>query len=150
MNLMRICVRFVWLWALVTLGCASHPPFPESSLTGRMVEVNIGESLTPKVIIAKPGDEVRWVNSTNGAVDISFMESLDGSVSCQKGFVSGGWGYLFSGGSAQPESLVVATVHSNKYASLCFSAPGTYAYTMTKETTDKSKEGGIGGTVTIE
>lgn len=150
MNVMRVNLRFVWLWALVTVGCASHPPFPESSLTGKMVEVQIGESLTPKEITAKPGDEVRWVNSTSNAVDISFSELLDGRVSCQKGFVSTGWGYLFGGGSAQPESLVVATVHSEKYASLCFSTPGTYAYTMRRETTEKSNEAGINGTVTIE
>jgi plastocyanin len=150
MNLVRISVRFVWLLAFVTVGCASHPPFPESSLTGKMVEVQIGESLTPKKITAKPGDEVRWVNSTSDAVDISFAELLDGRVSCQKGFVSTGWGYLFGGGPAQPESLVVATVHGSKYASLCFSAPGTYAYTMRRETTEKSKEAGINGTVTIE
>ena len=150
MNLMRISVRFVWLSALVTVGCASHPPFPESSLTGKMVEVQVGESLTPKEITAKPGDEVRWVNSTSDAVDISFAELLDGRVSCQKGFVSTGWGYLFGGGSAQPESLVVATVHSNNYASLCFSTPGTYTYTIRRETTEKSREGGIAGTVTIK
>ena len=150
MNLMRLNLRFVWLLAFVTVGCASHPPFPESSLTGTMVEVQVGESLTPKEITAKPGDEVRWVNSTSDAVDISFGEPLDGRVSCQKGFVSTGWGYLFGGGSAQPESLVVATVHSKKYASLCFSAPGTYAYTMRRETTEKKKEAGINGTVTIE
>jgi plastocyanin len=150
MNLMRISVRFVWLLALATIGCASHPPFPDASLTGKMVEVQIGESLTPREITAKPGDEVRWVNSTSDSVDISFVEPLDNRVSCQKGFVSAGWGYLFGGGSAQPESLVVATVHSSKYASLCFSAPGTYAYTIKRETTEKSKEHGIAGTVTIE
>jgi plastocyanin len=150
MNLLRISVRFLWLLAFVTMGCASHPPFPDSSLTGKIIEVTVGESLSPKGVTAKPGDEVRWVNTTNSAVDISFVEPLDDRVSCQKGFVSAGWGYLFSAGLGKAESLVVATVHSNKYASLCFSAPGTYAYTMTKETTEKGKEGEIAGTVTIE
>jgi plastocyanin len=150
MNLMRISARFGWLLAFVTMSCASHPPFPESSLTGKIVEVKIGESLTPKRVTAKPGDEVRWVNTANSVVDISFVEPLDDHVSCQKGFVSAGWGYLFTGGLGKPESLVVATVHSNKYASLCFSAPGKYVYTMTKQTTEKSKEGEIAGTVTIE
>jgi len=127
MNLMRIGVVFVWLGILVTVGCASRPPFPESSLTGRIVEVKIGESLTPKEITAKQGDEVRWVNTTNDSVDISFVEALDNRVSCQKGFVSAGWGYLFLGESLHSESLVVATVRSNRFASLCFSAPGTHA-----------------------
>jgi len=150
MNLMRIGVVFVWLGILVTVGCASRPPFPESSLSGRIVEVKIGESLTPKEITAKQGDEVRWVNTTNDSVDISFVEALDNRVSCQKGFVSTGWGYLFLGESLHFESLVVATVHSNQFASLCFSAPGTYAYTMKRETTGTSKAAGIAGTVTIE
>jgi plastocyanin len=150
MNLMRICVLCVRLGVLVTVGCASHPPFPESSLTGIVSEVRIGESLTPKEITAKQGDEVRWVNSTSGPVDISFVESLDGRVSCQKGFVSAGWGYLFFSDSSQPDFLVVATVHSNEYASLCFSTPGTYAYTMRMETAAAGKAHGIAGTVTIE
>jgi plastocyanin len=150
MDFVRVSVQFVWLVALVTMGCASHPPFPESSRTGKIVEIQIGESLTPREIAAKQGDEVRWVNSTSVPVDISFMEPLDNRVSCQKGFVSAGWGYLFSGGSGQPESLVVATVHSSKYASLCFSAPGTYTYTMKRETTEKHKRNGVAGTVTVE
>lgn len=150
MKLMRIGIVFVWLGVLVTMGCASHPPFPASSLTGRIVEVKIGESLTPKEITAKQGDEVRWVNTTSDSVDISFVEALDNRVSCQKGFVSAGWGYLFLGESLQSEFLVVATVHGNQYASLCFSASGTYAYTMKRETTETSKAAGITGTVTIE
>jgi hypothetical protein len=83
-------------------------------------------------------------------VDISFVEPLNGRVSCQKGFVSAGWGYLFGGESSQPDILVVATVHGHEYVSLCFSAPGTYAYTMRRERTETGKAGGIAGTVTIE
>ena len=150
MKLMRISIVFVWIEVFVTMGCASHPPFPSSSLTGKIIEVKIGESLTPKEITVQQGDEVRWVNTTNDSVDISFVEALDSRVSCQKGFVSAGWGYLFLGESLQSESLVVATVHSNQFASLCFSAPGTYAYTMKREITGASKAAGITGTVTIE
>ena len=90
MRPIQVSMHFGWLGILVTMGCASSPPFPESSLTGKMVEVKIGESLTPKEITAKPGDIMRWVNTTGGAVDISFVEPLDGLVSCQKGFVSTG------------------------------------------------------------
>jgi plastocyanin len=150
MNLMRIGVFFVWLGGLVTMGCASHPPFPDSSITGQIVEVTIGESLTPQEIAAKPGDEIRWINTTSGPVDISFVEALDGRITCQKGFVSAGWGYLFSTGSSQPEFLVVATVHGHESASLCFSIPGTYTYTIRKEMAEKRKAEGIAGTVTIE
>lgn len=150
MRPMQVCVLFLWLGVLVTAGCASHHPFPESSLTGRVVEVKVSESLTPKEITAEQGDEVRWLNTTGAPVHISFVEPLDGRVSCQKGFVSAGWGYLFRGIASQPEFLVVATVRGNQYASLCFSTPGTYAYTIRSETGEASKAGGIAGTVIIE
>jgi plastocyanin len=149
MNLRRVGIRFLWLGALVMIGCAGHP-FPESTLTGKIVEVKIGEALTPTEITAKQGDELRWVNTTGDPVNISFVEPLDGRVSCQKGFVAAGWGYLFRGIAPQPEFLVVATVHGNEHASLCFSTPGTYAYTVRRKTTEIGKAGGMGGTVTIE
>jgi hypothetical protein len=150
MNLMRIGVVFVWFGGLVMVGCATQPPFPESSLTGRIVEVTIDESLTPQESAAKQGDEIRWINSRGGPVDISFVEPLDSRVSCQRGFVSAGWGYLFRGIASQPEFLVVATVRGHESASLCFSTPGTYAYTIRTETTGAGEAGRMAGTITID
>jgi plastocyanin len=146
----RIWMLYLWLGVLTTGGCASHPPFPESSLSGRIVEVIVGESLAPKDITAKPGDELRWVNQTGDPVDISFVEPLDGRVSCQKGFASAGWGYLFGGIGSKREVLLVATVHGHEYASLCFSGAGTYAYTIKRKTGEAGRAGGVAGTVTIE
>ena len=126
MNLMRRGMILVMLGVLVTVGCASHPPFPESSLTGRIIEVKVGESITPKEIIANQGDEVRWVSTTSATLDISFEKSLGGIISCQKGFLSEGWGYLF--GVSEPEFLIIARLHSHDHVSLCFSTPGVYTY----------------------
>jgi plastocyanin len=153
MNLVRICIICIIVGGLATstlLGCATHPSFPQSSITGRIVEVRIGESLNPQDVSAKQGDEVRWVNAGNDAVDISFFEMRAGLVSCQKGFVSTGWGYLFPGVSSEPEFLIVATIHGNQYASLCFADRGTYPYTMKKEAGAAGKEAGGKGTVTID
>ena len=111
-----------------------------------MSEVKIDESLTPKVVTAKPGDEVRWVNTTSGSADIVFVDPLDRRVSCQKGFVSAGWSDLFE--PLEAKSLVVATVHSHDSASLCFSTPGTYNYTVRVK--DAITSTAITGTVTIE
>ena len=132
MNLMRIGVL---LGILVTVGCASH--FPQSSLTGKVFQVKIGESLSPQVVTVQQGDEVRWINTRSRPVDISF-ESLEGVVSCRKGFVSTGWGYLF--GAPGPEFLVTATVHSNDSASLCFSTSGTYPYTVRMDTAPSNED----------
>jgi plastocyanin len=127
-----------------------HPPFPTSSLTGKMLEVNIGESLNPQVISAKPGDEVRWVNTIGVPVDIYFVQPLNDRISCQKGFVSSGWGYLFGTDSTEAEHIVVATVHSNDFANLCFAAPGTYRYIAKKEASGTEKPSRMNGTVIIE
>ena len=149
MTLTRISVFLVRLGILVTVGCAgSPPPFPESSLTGGLFEVKIGESLTPKVVTAKRGDEVRWVNTTGGPVDIALMQSQDELISCQKGFASPGWGYLFQ--SSELEILLVATVHPNDSASLCFAIPGTYAYTVRTKTATTGRATRIAGSITIE
>ena len=149
MNLTRIGVFLVRLGILVTVGCAgSPPPFPESSLTGGLFEVKIGESLTPKVVTAKRGDEVRWVNTTSGPVDIALMQSQDELISCQKGFASPGWGYLFQ--SSALEFLLIATVHPNDSASLCFAIPGTYTYTVRTKTATTGRATRIAGSITIE
>ena len=142
MNLMRIGVL---LGMMVTVGCASH--VPQSSLTGKVYELKIGKSLSRQVVNVQQGDEVRWINTRSGPVDISF-ESLEGVVSCQKGFASTGWGYLF--GAPGPEFLVIATVHSNDSASLCFSASGTYPYTVRMDTAATGKAMRIDGIVKIE
>lgn len=85
MNLTRIGVLFVRLGILVTVGCVSHPPFPESSLTGKLFEVKISESVTPKMVIAKRGDEVRWVNTRSVPVDIIFAQSQDEMIPVKRG-----------------------------------------------------------------
>ncbi|HJT20072.1 MAG TPA: hypothetical protein VJ746_06355, partial [Nitrospira sp.] len=87
MKLVRMCMTFGWLAGTALLGCANHQSFPQSSLTGRVVEVQIGAALSPQDVTAKQGDEVRWVNTGSEAVDVSFFEMRAGLVSCQKGFV---------------------------------------------------------------
>lgn len=148
MNLMRIGVLFVRLGILGYCGLCKSPPFPQSSLTGDLFEVRIGESLSPQVVIAKRGHEVRWNNTTSGPVDISFARSLDGVVSCQNGFVSTGWGYLFA--ASEIDFLVIATVHSNDSASLCFSTAGTYPYNVRTDKAATGEATRIAGTVTIQ
>ena len=148
MNLRRTGVFLVRLGVLVTVGCASQPPFPESSLTGRIIDVKVGETLTPNKVTAKPGDEIRWVNTTSAPAEISFDKSLDGILSCQRGFVSGGW--VSRLGSSDLDFLVIGRMHDRDYASLCFSARGTYAYDVRMEKTGTGRATRIPGIVTIE
>ncbi|MDF0673886.1 MAG: hypothetical protein P0120_06035 [Nitrospira sp.] len=140
MNPKRFCLVFLYLIALVTVGCASRPVFPESSFTGQVVPVGIGKYLTPQKITAGRFDEVRWVNMSGDPVYIWFVGSLNtGNIFCAKGFGPVALGFV-----------MVARVKENEYASLCFSAPGNYVYTVTRTTAEETQEGGITGTVTIE
>jgi hypothetical protein len=68
------------------VGCA-RPPLPQSSLTGKITEVKIGEVLTPEVIEVEAGDEVKWVNMTNSRVHVSLEKRTTASLSCRRGFV---------------------------------------------------------------
>lgn len=141
--------RILLLGMLISAAaCVSHP-FPESSLTGQVLEVTIGDvTLTPQVVTVRRGDEVRWVNTTKAFVDISFMQSLAGVVSCRKGFLSTGWGSMY--GASGINYLFVARVDSNHYASLCFSIPGTFQYAVETDATVAGKTTMMHGTVTIE
>ena len=110
---------------LVTVGCASAP-LPESSRTGKVIEVMIGEVINPKVSNAKTGDEVRWINTTNFPVHIVLEKPVCALLSCLKGFVSNE-GFEFVG-SPDPDSLLGANVNTNEHASVCFSDSGIYKY----------------------
>jgi plastocyanin len=116
---------------LVVMGCDSHRQFPDSSLTGGVSEVKIGESvMAPMVVTAKRGDEVRWINASNGPVEVSVVQTREELISCQKGFASTDLGYLM--GTSEYENIVMATVPQNEFASLCFAQPGKYAYSVRK------------------
>jgi hypothetical protein len=115
------------LLVALIVGCVTVP-LPESSLTGTIAEVKVGDILTPKVITAKTGDEVRWVNQTNSPIHITLVRPANGTLSCRKGFVFEG-GYP-SEPPGESESLFGATVNSNEFASLCFSGTAIYDYTI--------------------
>ena len=136
------------LGILATMGCLSHQPFPDSSITGTVLEVKIGESLTPPSITAKRGDEVRWINMGDATVDISVVQTREELISCQKGFASTNLGYLF--GTSEYENIVMATVLPNQFASLCFAIPGKYVYTVRTDPSRKGSVNKITGSLIIE
>ncbi|HKU52431.1 MAG TPA: hypothetical protein VJQ25_08190, partial [Nitrospira sp.] len=129
-------------------GCARHKPFPESSLTGNVQEVKIGEAMTVGDVTAKRGDEVRWINLGHAAVDVSVVQTQEELISCQKGFASANLGYVF--GTSEYENIVMATVRPNESASLCFALPGKYVYTVRKNPSGTGSLNKMTGSITIE
>ena len=146
MNPVRMAIGLALLGILSPLGCASHQPFPASSLTGGIFEVKIDEVVTPALVTAKRGDEVRWINISKAPVDVSVVQTREELISCQKGFASTNLGYLF--GTSEYENIVVATVLPNEFASLCFAIPGKYVYTVRRHPTAPSNK--ITGSIIVE
>ena len=146
MNVARVLV--VGLTVLVTVGCTGHQRFPESSSTGRVMEVTIDESVTPMSVTAKRDDEVRWINMSNRLVDVSVVQTREELISCQKGFSSTNLGYLF--GTSEYENIVTAKVRPNEFASLCFAIPGKYVYTVIKDPSVTGSINKMTGSITIE
>ena len=128
MNLAPITLVAALIAMLSPIGCASHQHFPQSSLTGRILEVTIDEVINPALVTAKRGDEIRWVNTTKSPVDVSVVQTREELISCQKGFASTNLGYMF--GTSEYENIVMATVPPNAFASLCFAISGKYVYTV--------------------
>ena len=128
MNLARLTSVVPIIGLVCSMGCGPHRPFPASSLTGGIFEVQIAESVSPMVVTAKRGDEVRWFNMSKAPVDISMVQTRDELISCQKGFASTNLGYMF--GTSDYENIVMATVQPNEFASLCFAISGKYVYTV--------------------
>ena len=148
MTFARIGMVFAGAGILLTLACASHTHFPESSLTGGVFEVKIDNSLMPQSVNAKRGDEVRWINMSNAPVDVSVVQTREELISCQKGFASTNLGYLF--GTSEYENIVMATVRPNEFASLCFAIPGKYVYTVRKDPSTTGSLDKTSGSITIE
>jgi hypothetical protein len=62
----------------LTVSCVS----PQ---TGAVHYIKIGESVSPKTLKAKVGDEVRWVNLGREAVRLDIIGNIE-AVVCQRGF----------------------------------------------------------------
>jgi plastocyanin len=146
MNLARIAMVLGMSAILAPIGCASHQPFPESSLTGAVLEVRIDEIVTPTSVTARRGDEVRWINMSKAPVDVSVVQTREELISCQKGFASTNLGYLF--GTSEYENIVMATVLPNESASLCFAISGKYVYTVRMHPTAPSSK--VTGSIIVE
>ena len=148
MTLTRIGMILSGVGILLTLACASHQHFPESSLTGGVFEIKIDNSLRPQSVTAKRGDEVKWINMSNALVEVSLVQTREELISCQKGFASTNLGYLF--GTSEYENIVMATVRPNEFASLCFAIPGKYVYTVRKDPSTTGSLDKTSGSITIE
>jgi hypothetical protein len=110
------------IWAYLVLvgivtGC-SHPSVPDIKAQVRIVEVT--DEVTPSVLYAAPGEEVRWTNLRSNPIRLGFltMRLLD-EVGCDHGIKT-----LFG----QMSDLV--TIPPGESVSLCFVRRGDLKYNV--------------------
>jgi len=100
---------------VIVTGCVTGKDLAQSTRTGKIYDVRIGESIDPRELEVRIGDEVRWINSRNAPVRIVFVDTLQDKVVCERNF-------------KLRSKTTSTTVSSNDYSSLCFMAPGSYIY----------------------
>jgi plastocyanin len=130
--------------AVAFAASCANPPFggtqrselAKSTRTGKIHDIKIGETISPKEIQVSQGDEIRWINMRNGVVKVVFIDTLKDRVSCQNNF--GGTASMFSSNTNTKE--YETKIGPNDHASLCLSSPGTYTYTARMEDTTPGGE----------
>ena len=94
---------------LLAAGCANSPfgggtqrtDLAKTTRTGKIHDIKIGDSISPKELQVSQGDEIRWINMRNGSVKVVFIDTLKDRVSCQNNF--GGTTGMFSSNVNRPE-----------------------------------------------
>jgi plastocyanin len=116
-------------------GACGHTSSTGAARTVRTVE--IADRVSPSVMYASPGDEVRWTNARVNPVRVGFLNMrLVEEHQCQKGIVD-----LFG----QANDLV--TIPPGESISLCFSRTGDLRYNVWLDPEDP--RGAITPTLTI-
>jgi hypothetical protein len=99
------------------MGC-SHTSSQEGGRTVRTVEIS--DQVTPDIMYASPGEEVRWTNARENAVRIGFLDMrLIEHHECQNGVVNM-FGFV--------NDLV--TIAPGESISLCFTRTGDLRYNV--------------------
>jgi hypothetical protein len=110
-------ITFSMMIVALMMGCAS----PNTPQTGAVHYIHIGESVSPKALRAKVGDEVRWVNLGQQAVRLHIIGNMK-TVACQRGF-----------GALTGSKIVSTRIASHDFASLCLGEAGEVQFQVQRE-----------------
>lgn len=132
---------------LFLAGC-SGPQLKHSTRTGKIHDIKVSERIDPEELHVHLGDEVRWINTRGGDIKLVFVDDLKDRLSCQDGFVTGGW---FKGLFSENATVArITTVQPNEHVSLCFATPGAYTYNARMESSVPGSEKNVKGKVVVE
>jgi len=151
--LTSVCVKEGWTMpiqrflvgsALVILTGCQHSlmrnSMPTVTRTGEVKDVLIQDTITPTSVMAKPGDEIRWVNKRHADVQVIVISPVKEQLTCQRNF----WGMM-----GADRTQYTANVERNDTAAVCFRDPTELKYVVRTELSDSSGEHSFPGTITI-
>jgi len=114
---------------------------PTVTRTGEVKEIIIrDDTVSPAIVTAHPGDEIRWINRQQGDARVIFLLPMEGQLSCQRGF-----GGLMSANKNQ----YTAKLRVNDTASVCFKHPSEIKYVVRGNSNLSNDEDNIAGTINI-
>lgn len=131
--------------AMVLSGCHSMGlgggnGTPTVTRTGEVKDIIIQDTVSPEIVTANPGDEIRFINKRQGDARVIFLLPVEGQLSCQRGF-----GGLMNANKNQ----YTAKLDSNETASVCFKFPMEIKYVVRAESSLPTGEVNIPGTINI-
>lgn len=111
--------RFV-MCAVVLLTASACSLTPDSEASRTIREIQIGDTVQPRLLYAKTGEEIRWQNVRSTPVNLGFLTtSLLKELSCQKGVVT-----MFG------EVKDFISIPPQESVSVCFVRPGELKYNV--------------------
>ena len=136
--------RFIVGSALIILTGCQHSlvrdSMPTVSRTGEVKDVVIQDTVSPTSVMAKPGDEIRWINKRQADVQVIVISPLREQLTCQRNF----WEMM-----GADRNQYTANVERNDTAAVCFGDPTELKYVVRTEWTDPSGEHSFPGTIKI-
>lgn len=98
------------------MGLGERNGTPTVTRTGEVKDIIIrDDNVSPAIVIAHPGDEIRWINKRQGHARVIFLLSVQEQLSCQRGF-----GGLMSANWNSFKNQYTAKLGVNDSASVCF------------------------------
>ena len=128
---------------IILTGCQHslvHDTMPTITRTGEVKDVVIQDTVSPTSIMARPGDEIRWINKRDADVQVTVISPVNDQLACQRNF---------SGRQERDRNQYTAKVERNDTAAVCFRDPTELNYVVRTESGDPNGAHSILGTIRI-
>ena len=126
-------------------GLGERDGTPTVTKTGEVKDIIIrDDNVSPAIVTANPGDEIRWVNNRQGHARVIFLLPVEGQLSCKRGF-----GGLMSADWNSFKNQYTAKLGVKDSASVCFKSPSEVKYVVHADSNLPSGEDSIAGTINV-